>query len=94
MLDDESLRVRMGFSFRAEIPRPSIKSVNPFSGLALGIGVHGWRGQWLVNGSTRSLVTIEIDPPAPAKVLGIPVRLRILQVSIESPEQFMAALRR
>jgi hypothetical protein len=90
----DHLRVRMGFSFRAEIPLASITGVRPFSGLVGGIGVHGWRGRWLVNGAASGIVTIDIEPPARAKVLGVPVPLRTLQVSVESPEELIAALRR
>ena len=93
-VDGDHLRVRMGFSFRAEIPLASITGVRPFSGLVGGIGVHGWRGRWLVNGAASGIVTIDIEPPARAKVLGVPVRLRTLQVSVESPEELVAALRR
>ncbi len=93
-VDDEWARVRMGFSFRADIPRASITGVRPFSGLVTGIGVHGWRGRWLVNGAARGLVTIDIDPPARAKVLGVPVRLRTLWVSVKAPDDLIAALSR
>ena len=93
-IDGDRLRVRMGWSFRADIPLASITSVEPFKGLAGGIGVHGWRGTWLVNGSARGIVSIQIDPPERARVLGLPVRLRTLQVSVEEPEALIAALRR
>jgi hypothetical protein len=59
-----------------------------------GIGVHGWGGWWLVNGSVAGIVRIEIDPPARARVLGVPVRLRILEVSMQDPEALVAALSR
>ncbi len=91
-LEGDRLDVRMGWSFRAEIPLPSITSVQPYTGLVGGIGVHGWRGRWLVNGAASGLVTIEIDPPARARVLGVPIRLRTLQVSVESPDELIAAL--
>ena len=91
-LDDECLRVQMGWSFRTAIPRHSVRSARPYRGLAYGIGVHGWRGEWLVNGAASGLVEIDIDPPTRATVLGVPVRLRTLRVSVESPEDLMAAL--
>lgn len=92
-LDGEQLRVRMGPSFRADIPLASITGVTPFEGLVGGIGVHGWRGRWLVNGAASGIVTIVIDPPVRAWVLGVPVKLRTLHVSVQSPEELMAALR-
>ena len=88
----EPVRVRMGWSFKADIPRRSITGAEASPGLVGGIGVPGWRGQWLVNGSAKGLVTIHIDPPARARVLGVPVRLRTLQVSVESPDELVAGL--
>lgn len=91
-VDHDHVRVRMGWSFQAEIPLRSITAAKASSGLVGGIGVHGWRGRWLVNGATSGLVTLEIDPPARARVLGVPVRLRALRVSVESPDGLLAAL--
>ena len=59
-----------------------------------GTGVHGWAGKWLVNGSTKGLVIMDIDPPARGYVLGFPVRLRQLAVSTADPEGFLAAIGR
>ena len=91
-VDGDRLRVRMGWSFRADIPLASITGAEPLKGLVGGIGVHGWRGTWLVNGSAKGVVSVHIDPPAPARVLGVPVKLKTLQVSVEEPEEFLAAL--
>ena len=91
-IDGDHVRVRMGWSFQAEIPLHSITTAEAFSGLVGGIGVHGWRGRWLVNGAASGLVTLEIDPPARARVSGVPVRLRALRVSVKSPHELLAAL--
>ena len=90
----DEVRVVMGWGFRARIPRSSIKGANASSGPAGGIGVHGWRGRWLVNGSTDNLVDIEIDPPVRAVAVGFPVKLRLLRVSAEDPDGLVAALSR
>ena len=37
-----------------------------------GWGVHGWRGTWLVNGSSSGLVRIELDPRRPRPGRGLP----------------------
>jgi hypothetical protein len=92
-LDGDQLRVRMGWAFRSSIPLASITGARPDSRLVGGIGVHGWRGRWLVNGAASGIVAIDIDPPARAAVLGVPVRPRSLRVSVDEPEAFMAALR-
>lgn len=81
----DTVSVRMGWAFRATIDRSSIVSVAEDHNRVLGWGVHGWRGRWLVNGSSTNLVRIEIDPPARARVTGVPVRLRTLRVSVEEP---------
>ena len=92
-IDGERLHVRMGPMFKAEIPLSSISDVKPFKGLPGGIGVHGWRGRWLVNGSVKGIVSMRVDPPVRARMLGLAVKVRELQVSVESPEELIAALR-
>ncbi|HSH11073.1 MAG TPA: hypothetical protein VLA10_04740 [Ilumatobacter sp.] len=82
----DSIDVKMGWAFRAEIPRANITSVTPHTGRVLGWGVHGWRGRWLVNGSSKGLVTLAIEPPVPSRVCFLPGRLRQLTVSLVDPE--------
>ncbi len=86
------LVVQMSYGFRATIPRSSIRSVAPWTGFPLGIGVHGWRGRWLVNGATRELVAVDIEPAGRARVLGFPVRLSQLIVSVDDADRLVAAL--
>ena len=85
------VRVRMGWAFRADVPRASIRAVRRVRN-ALSIGVHGWRGHWLVNGASGPLVAIAIEPSAPARVMGVPIRLRELIASVEDPDAVIAAL--
>jgi hypothetical protein len=40
------------------------------------------------------IVTLEIQPPARAWVIGFPVRLRKLHISLEDPDGFLAAVGR
>ena len=91
---DDSISVRMGWAFRATIDRSSIRSVDDDHDRVWGWGAHGWRGRWLVNGSSSNIVRVEIDPPATARTIGVPVTLRTLRVSLEDPAGFTAALRR
>jgi hypothetical protein len=88
----EHVRVRMGWAFRATVPRTAIRSVAQASGFRLAWGVHGWRGDWLVNGSLAGRVRLELDPAQRARVVGVPVRLRSLEVSVEQPDGLVAAL--
>ena len=87
----DRVRVRMGWGFRADIPRPSLRAPRRVSN-AISIGVHGRRGRWLVNGAAGPLVAVAIDPPAPARVLGVPIRLRELIVSVPDPDAVIAEL--
>jgi hypothetical protein len=92
-LDGDVVRVRAGLAFRADIPRASIGAVQPRPYVWTAYGVHGWRGRWIVNGSGHNVVSIAIDPPARARVLGVPVKLRDLWVSLAEPDRLQAALR-
>jgi hypothetical protein len=91
-LDGDQLRVRMGWGFRATLSRASIRSAERTERIVWGIGVHGWRASWLVNGAVSGLVTLRIEPVQRAWVLGVPVRLRVLTVSVEDPDAVVRAL--
>ena len=90
-VEEESVLVRMSWTFHADVPRSSIRSVrrveNPFPG---SFGAHGWRGQWLVNGASGPLVALELEPPVRARVARIPVRVRELVVSVDDPDEVVA----
>ncbi len=92
VVDDIDLRVRMGWAFQARVPRADIRRVAATERPFFAWGVHGWRGRWLVNGSSNGIVGIRIDPPARAWTLGIPIRLRIVYISLADPERFITAL--
>jgi hypothetical protein len=85
----DTLRVKMGWAFAAEIPRASVRSATHDHDRVLGWGVHGWRGKWLVNGSSSGIVRIEIDPPQRGRVLMFPIRLGVLRVSVDQPEELI-----
>ncbi|MGD0380025.1 MAG: hypothetical protein ABSC30_08575 [Acidimicrobiales bacterium] len=93
-LDSGTLRVHMGWAFRAEIPVDHVTGVEPRQGFPGGIGVHGWRGRWLVNGAATGLLAITVDPPVRAWATGIPIHLRQLTLSLEDPDALVAALGR
>jgi hypothetical protein len=82
---EDRVEVRMGWAFRATIDRASIQSVSDDHDRVTGWGAHGWRGVWLVNGSSSGIVRIELEPSGSAKVCGVPVELRVLRVSVEDP---------
>ena len=84
--------MRMGWGFRARFPRSSVISVTEYSKKPDSRGVHGWAGRWLVNGSGEGIVNITLEPAQRGYVMGFPVRLRNLLISIEDPVGVMAAL--
>lgn len=90
----QDLRVRMGWAFQARIERAAIDSVARHTGPLGGIGVHGWGGVYLVNGSMNGVVRIDLAGPARrrARMLGLPVKLTVLTLSLEDPEGFQEAL--
>ena len=90
-LADDALRVRMGWSFHATVPRSSITHVGRRGYVWWAYGVHGGGGRWIVNGSGHNMVTVRIDPPVKARVLGVRVKLKELWVSLEDPDGFVAA---
>ena len=54
------------------------------------MGAHGFRGRWLVNGSSEGIVQLTIDPPARAYVMGVPITLRTLDISVTDPQALIA----
>jgi hypothetical protein len=85
------VRVRMGIVFRTDLPRASLRGARLVR-RRVSVGVHGWRGSWLVNGAQGPLVGFRVDPPDRARVYGVPVRLRELLVSVEDPDALIAEL--
>lgn len=96
MIDDRIV-VRMGaggWAFGATVPESSVTEVTRVKGPVLGWGVHGWRGLWLVNGSSKGLVRITIEPKARGRCLGFPLRIHELTISLADPDGFVSAVAR
>lgn len=92
--DGETLRVRMGWAFSARIPRGLVARAGPGKPpfIRFTAGAHWWgRGRWLVNGSPDGIVDVELSEPVRAFCI-VPIRLKVLSVSLEDPEGFLAAL--
>ena len=86
-VDDGELRVRMAWLFSLDVPRVNVRSVAREEGRMWGWGAHGWRGKWLVNGSSSGLVRIDLDPPGRGRVTGVGVEVRVLVVAVDDPER-------
>jgi hypothetical protein len=91
-VEGDEVRVRMGWAFRARFPRAAVASARDFGTRPLSRGVHGFAGRWLVNGSGEGIVSLSLEPRQRAYVLGFPVKLRELLVSVESPGALRSAL--
>jgi hypothetical protein len=90
---DDEVVVRMGWAFRARVPRAAIVSARPHPRVRFALGVHiVRRGTWIVNGSFDRIVELCIDPPPRVWSAGFPVRLRRLLVSVAAPDELVAAL--
>jgi hypothetical protein len=83
---DGGVECRMGWAFRARFPRSAVASTNRLDRKPLSRGVHGFGGRWLVNGSGDGILVINLEPSQRGRVVGIPVRLRELLVSVDDPK--------
>jgi hypothetical protein len=95
-VDDDHVKVKMGvggWAFTADVPRASIVEVQPTSGGVWAWGAHGWKNRWLVNGSSEGLVRLTLQPPARARTLGFPLRVRELTLSLADPEGLVRTLK-
>jgi hypothetical protein len=90
-IEGDTIRVRMAWAFRVKFTRGDISTVDT-NRPVLSIGVHGWRGRWLVNGANRPIARITLALPARARVLGFPVRVRELFVSVDDVAELRRAL--
>jgi hypothetical protein len=99
-VSSSAVDVRLGWAFRATVPREAIvsaRSLNreelrgPFR-LSVLRGVNYWRGTALVNGSGTGLVELMVDPPELVRLGMFAVRVRRLIVSTEDPSGLVAAL--
>ena len=91
LVETGNLHVRMGWAFSADIPLASIKDAEPANTRVYAAGVHYGSGRWLVNGSTKGLVKLTIEPAAPAKVWMRSVTVSELWVSVTDPTALIAA---
>jgi hypothetical protein len=91
---DADLAITMGPSFGGRAPLESVTSARAVADTVISRGVHGWRGDWLVNGAGDGLVEILFDPPMKARVLGVPIGARRLRVSVDDPDGLVSALSR
>jgi hypothetical protein len=92
-LEGKTVRVRLGWLFKASIPQGAVTTAKHHADMYGGWGAHGWRGRWLVNGSSAGIIELDLEPRQRAWLLGIwPLTLGALYVSLEDPGGFLAAI--
>jgi hypothetical protein len=85
----------MGWAFRATFERSCVSGTSRFDRrVRLTRGVHGWAGRWLVNGAGDDILVVHLEPRQRAYVMGFPVKLEQLLVSVDDPQALAAALAR
>lgn len=87
------VQVQMSWAFRCRFPKTSVISTEKLDKQPLSRGVHGFAGRWLVNGSGRGILTINLTPVQRGYVMGFPVRLKQLMVSVAEPLQLATYLK-
>ncbi len=92
-LTADALHVRMGWAFRAEIPRSSIRWARRAPEETWAVGVHSnFRGRWLVNGSSLGIVEIGLEPRARARSAIFPITVSVLGLGLRDPEGLLKTL--
>lgn len=87
------VEVKMSWGFRATFPKSAVAAARRIEGKrTMSRGVHGFAGRWLVNGSAQGLVSLILSPHQRGFVMGFPVKLSELMVSVEDPDGFIAAI--
>jgi hypothetical protein len=87
------IEVRMGWAFRSRFPKSAVLSTSVLDMRPISRGVHGFGGRWLVNGSGQGILSIHLSPVQRAHLMGVPVRLQELLVSVAEPTALGSALR-
>lgn len=86
--DGDDIVVHMGWAFFGRFRSDAVVTTKPY-GRSISVGVHGWRGRWLVNGATEPIVGLVLREPVRAYVMGFPIRLREVLVSVDDPEALL-----
>jgi hypothetical protein len=87
----DDVKVRLGWAFRVGFSRLDVIEVVDHRAV-VSIGAHGWQGRWLVNGANSPIATIRLSRPAPGRVVGFPVTVRELLVSVDDRDALRQAL--
>ena len=87
-----ALLVTLGWSFRVAVPRGAVQAVDSVPWRRYAIGAHRLFGRWLVNTAPGPLVRIRIEPATTGRILGVPIRIRELTLSVDDVAAFLTDL--
>jgi hypothetical protein len=91
-IQGEQVEVRMGWAFSSRFRRSDISSTAASDIRPMSRGVH-WLGDgWLINGAGRGILRIHLSPAQRGYVIGLPVPLREVLVSVSDVPRVAAAL--
>ncbi|MEN6621887.1 MAG: hypothetical protein ABFD50_10095, partial [Smithella sp.] len=65
--------VQMSWAFKCRFPKTAVTSTEEMHTQPLSRGVHGFAGRWLVNGSGKGILAINLTPAQRGYVTGFPV---------------------
>jgi hypothetical protein len=84
--------VRMSYGFAVEFARSNVAHVSRERRVPVTTGAHGWRGRWLVNGASGPIVAVKLRDPVRGRVVGFPVEVREVQVSVAEADELVSLL--
>jgi hypothetical protein len=87
----DDVKISMGWAFRTTFSRLDVIEVVDQRSV-MSVGVHGWRGRWLVNGANSPIAAIRLSRPVRARVLGIATNVREILVSVDDRDALRRAL--
>ena len=90
-INGDVVKLRMGWAFRTKFSRSEVMEVAKHRPV-VSIGAHGWRGRWLVNGAHRPIAVIRLSQTVRGRVVGFPVSVREILVSVDDRDALREVL--
>jgi hypothetical protein len=96
-ITEDTIHVRSGWLFQAEIPCSALfsveRSANPWWNFG-GVQTNSI-GSWAVGGTYRNVVRLELEPKAKGRLFSLfTISIRRLFISIDNPDGFITAVRK
>lgn len=91
----ETISVRAGWVFQADIPRASVKQISRRTNPWWNVGgtQTDFLGSWAVSGSYRNIVVCDVEPRGKGRLFSLfPVSIHRILFSLEEPEEFLARM--